>query len=284
MNLEKVLNVQLDPIEHEITDKDCILYSLGIGLGADPVATAQLQYVYEKDLKAFPSHSVVIAHPGPWVTRPELEINWIKLLHGEQTITQHHPLQPGKTYVGNYRVLGVVDKGADKGALLYQEKTLTEKKSGEIVSTVTSSYFMRGDGGCGGNGYEPPVSTAVPERDADQQVEIATAMNAGLIYRLSGDYNPIHADPEKARQAGFDRPILHGLCSFGIATRAIIEACCDNRPEQLEHIGLRFSSPVYPGETIAVNLWNEGEEIRFSAISVERGIKVLDQGTAIVKN
>jgi acyl dehydratase len=283
MILNKVLEYQLKPVEHTISEKDCMLYSLGIGLGMDPVDPKQLQFVYEKDLKAFPSQSVVIAHPGAWVTDPELEINWIKLLHGEQTITQHKPLVPGKTYVGNYRVLGVVDKGEDKGSILYQEKTLTDKETGDLVSTVTSSYFMRGDGGCGGSGYEPPAPVVIPEREADKSVTIATADNSALIYRLSGDYNPIHGDPEKARKAGFDRPILHGLCTFGVATRAILDTYCDSEPERLEFVGLRFSSPVYPGETVKVDFWEEDGDVLFAATVVERGVKVLNAGRARVK-
>lgn len=284
MQLDKVLNVELPTKEHPISDKDCMLYSLGIGLGMDPVDPAQLQFVYEGGLKAFPSQSVVIAHPGPWVTRPELEINWLKLLHGEQTMTMHQPLQPGKTYVGNYRVMGVVDKGADKGSILHQEKTLTDKETGELVSTVTASYFLRGDGGCGSSGESPEPFNPMPEREADHAVEIATAQNSALIYRLSGDYNPLHADPAKASKAGFDRPILHGLCTFGVATRALVQICCDNDPEKLEFVGLRFSKPVYPGETIAVSIWNEDNgDIRFAATAVERNVRVLDQGTARVK-
>lgn len=282
MNLDKVLDIQLEPIEQQITEKDCMLYSLGIGLGMDPIDPMQLQFVFEDGLKAFPSHSVVISHPGPWVTRPELDINWIKLLHGEQTITQHQPLQPGKTYLGNYKVLGVVDKGADKGSILYQEKSLTEKDSGELVSTVTSSYFLRGDGGCGSSGYEPTIVEEVPSREPDAVIEIPTAENSALIYRLSGDYNPIHADPVKAKKAGFERPILHGLCSFGVATRAVLETCCDNQPERLQHLGLRFSKPVYPGETISVSIWRESNEVRFAASALERNVRVLDRGTALI--
>lgn len=283
MILDKVLGIELPSIEQTVSEKDCILYSLGIGLGMDPVAPSQLQFVYEDGLKAFPSQSVVIAHPGAWVTRPELEINWLKLLHGEQAIIQHKPLSPGGTYVGNYRVLGVVDKGADKGSILYQEKTLRDKLSGDLVSTVTSSYFMRGDGGCGSSGYAPEAARPVPGRDPDEVVEIPTALNAALIYRLSGDYNPIHADPAKAAMAGFDRPILHGLCSFGVATRAVLETYCNNAPERLGSLGLRFSKPVYPGETIAVSIWRETDEVRFSATVKERDIRVLDQGWAKVK-
>ena len=283
MILDKVLNYQLQPVEHTISEKDCMLYALGIGLGADPVDPGQLQFVYEKNLKVFPSQSVVIAHPGPWVTDPALEINWLKLLHGEQTITQHQPLQPGKTYVGNYKVLGVVDKGADKGSILYQQKTLTDKASGAVVSTVTSSYFMRGDGGCGSSDFIPPAAIQIPQRAVDKTTTIATATNAALIYRLSGDYNPIHGDPEKAQKAGFERPILHGLCTFGVATRAILDSYCAGVPDKLEFVGLRFSSPVYPGETIQVDFWEEKDHIKFRATAVERGVTVLNQGLAHLK-
>ncbi len=281
MNLDRVLSAQLGPVEHTISERDCMLYALGIGLGMDPADPAHLQFVYEDGLKAFPSQSAVIAHPGDWVTRPELEINWIKMLHGEQAITQHLPLQPGKTYIGNYRVLGVVDKGTEKGSILYHEKTLTDKESGDLTSTVTSSYFMRGDGGCGSSGYEPEPLKPVPEREPDQVVEIPTAPNSAFIYRLSGDYNPIHADPVKAAKAGFEQPILHGLCTFGVATRALLMTCCNNQPEHLDFVGLRFSKPVYPGETIAVSIWDEGSgAIRFAASAHERNARVLDQGSA----
>jgi len=285
MNLEKVLKLKLEALEHAISEKDCMLYALGIGLGTNPLDPAELQFVYEEGLKVFPSHSVVIAHPGAWVKRPELEINWIKLLHGEQTVTQHKPLQPGRTYVGRYDILGVVDKGPDKGSILYQRKTLEDKDSGDLVSTVTSSYFLRDDGGCGSSGYAPDAPEPVPDREPDDVIEIHVPENAALVYRLSGDYNPIHADPAKAKAAGFKRPILHGLCSFGIATRALLAACCNNDPQRLEFVGLRFSRPVYPGETIACSIWNESGGIaRFSADVPKRKVRVLDRGTARFKN
>jgi len=283
MILAKVLNNKLPSVEHTISAKDCMLYSLGIGIGNNPIEARQLQYVYEDNLKVFPSQSVVIAHPGPWVTDPAFGIDWLKLLHGEQSITQHEPLRPGRTYIGNFRVLGVVDKGLNKGSILYQEKTLTDKTSNKLVSTVTSSYFMRGDGGCGSSGYVPAPPVEMPDCKADHSVEYQTADNAALIYRLSGDYNPIHVDPITAKKIGFDRPILHGLCSFGIATRAILDTYCDSDPEKLESIALRFSSPMYPGETIRVDIWKGTSELKFSAIAMESGVKVLDKGLARIK-
>lgn len=282
MNLAKVLGVQLDPVEQTISEKDCMLYALGIGFGAEPTNPDHLQYVYEQNLKVFPSQSVVIAHPGPWITRPEFEIDFLRLLHGEQTVTQHQPLRPGTTYIGNYRILGVVDKGSEKGCILYQEKTLTDKATNELVSTVTSSYFMRGDGGCGSTDYVPDPPVSIPDRAPDHEVTIPTADNSALIYRLSGDLNPIHADPHKAGKAGFDRPILHGLCTFGAATRAIVQACGDSDPDRLEFVGLRFSAPVLPGETINVQIWRDDDEVKFTATVLERNVKVLDKGLARV--
>jgi len=283
MNLEKTLNKKLAPIEETITEKDCMLYALGIGLGQDPLDEKQLQFVYEKGLQVFPTMSVVVAHPGPWLREPALEVNYLKLLHGEQAIIQHAPLVAGKCYIGQYRVLGVVDKGADKGAIIYQEKTLTDKASGALVSTVTSSHFLRDDGGCGDSGYQPaPPPPARPQDQApDKVAQIETPPTSALLYRLSGDYNPLHADPEIAAQAGFERPILHGLCTFGIAARAILDCYGASRPQSLASMGLRFSAPVYPGEMVEVHMWDMGDHIQFTASVPQRGVKVLDKGHAV---
>lgn len=280
MHLDKTLAREFKEIEHYISEKDCMLYALGLGLGT---GEADLQFVYEKGLKVFPCQSVVISHPGPWPMEKELGIDWVKILHGEQSFTIYKPLEPEQTYVGSYKILGVVDKGPEKGALLYLEKILRHKDTGDKVSRVTSTYFLRGDGGCGGTDFEAPVLETVPDGAPDMSVEIPTLVQAGLIYRLSGDRNPIHADPELAVKAGFDRPILHGLCTMGVATRALLDACCDNQPERLKHVGLRFSAPVYPGETIRVDIWRRGDgEYSFEATAKERNKLVLSHGYAKV--
>lgn len=280
MNLEKVLNRQFALIEHVLTPRDCMLYALGVGVGERAVAKEDLQFVYEDDLKVFPAMVNVISHPGAWVKEPELGIDWVKILHGEQSFAIHKALTPGAIYVGSYRVTDVVDKGPGKGAMLYLQKTLREKDSGDIVSTVTSTYVLRGDGGCGGTTESAPPAHAIPERPADDSISLKTLPQSGLIYRLSGDYNPLHASPNIASQAGFERPILHGLCTMGVATRAILQACCGDQPERLRSVNLRFSSPVYPGETILTEFWHEGNGVSFRSTSVDRKVVVLNNGVA----
>lgn len=283
MNLERLLAKRFSPIAQHISQQECILYSLGIGIGAAPGDRNHLQFTYEDGLKVFPSMVNVISHPGAWLKEPELEVDWVKILHGEQSFRIHRPLDPGKTYVGSYRINGVIDKGAGKGAMLYLEKQLREKDHEDVVSTVTSTYVLRGDGGCGSTIANAPPVHSIPERPADFQCTVETLPQAALIYRLSGDYNPIHADPGLAKKAGFERPILHGLCSFGVATRAILQTCCDNRPERLGAMQLRFSAPVYPGETVVTEIWRDGEIFSFRSRVAERDVIVLNNGRAEVQ-
>jgi acyl dehydratase len=280
MNLDKILAKQFPKIEHPLVARDCMLYALGIGVGGQPDQRGQLQFAYEDGLKVFPSMVNVISHPGGWVKEPELEIDWVKLLHGEQSFEIHHPLEVGRTYVGSFRVTRVIDKGPGKGVMLYQEKQLREKDSQILVSTVTSTYVLRGDGGSGGTTTDAPAPHAIPDRPADTACSMPTLAQAALLYRLSGDYNPIHADPSLARKAGFDRPILHGLCTLGVATRAVLQTYCENDPARLRSLRLRFSSPVYPGETIITEFWRDGPVISFVARVAERDVVVLNNGRA----
>ncbi|WP_028605505.1 MaoC/PaaZ C-terminal domain-containing protein [Ottowia thiooxydans] len=280
MNLQKVLAHQFKPIEHILQPRDCMLYAAGIGLGARPEHPGDLQFLYEKSLKVFPSFVNVIAHPGGWVQAPELEIDWVKLLHGEQAFEMHRPLEPGKTYVGTFKVTDVVDKGEGKGALIFMQKTLHEVGHDDPVGTVTSTYFLRGDGGCGGTANAAPTPHPVPDCAPDGTCVLETLPQAALIYRLSGDYNPIHADPAIARKAGFERPILHGLCSLGVATRAIVQAVCGDDADKLKSFSLRFSSPVYPGETIATDYWVDGPVVSFRSRVLGRDVVVLNNGRA----
>lgn len=280
MKLDKVLAFPFKPIEHTLSARDCMLYAAGIGVGERPESPSDLQFLYEQGLKVFPSFVNVIAHPGGWIQSPELEIDWVKLLHGEQSFEMHRQLEVGKTYVGTFRVTDVVDKGLGKGALIFMRKELREKGHDEVVSTVTATYFLRGDGGSGGTATSAPTPHTLPERAPDGQCVLPTLKQAALIYRLSGDYNPIHADPAIARKAGFERPILHGLCSLGVATRAVLQAACDDRPERLRSLALRFSTPVYPGETVATDYWIDGPIVSFRARVLERDVVVLGNGRA----
>ena len=280
MNLEKLLAWPFKELEHTLHPRDAILYALGIGIGAAADDPQELQFTYEKGLKVFPSWVNVIAHPGGWIMAPELEVDWVKLLHGEQSFRIEKPLLPERTYVGRYRIRDVLDKGEGKGALLYLEKQLVDKETQELAAVVTSTYFLRGDGGSGGTTDVADPAHPIPERAPDFSLTLPTLPQSALIYRLSGDLNPIHADPVLARKAGFERPILHGLCTLGVATRAVLAACCDNNPDALASLQLRFSSPVYPGETLVTDFWRDGEVVSFRSRVAERDLVVLNNGRA----
>jgi acyl dehydratase len=280
LNLDAVRNYRFAPTEHSYTRRDSMLYALGLGYGADPLDPAQLAFVYESELKTVPSICCVLAHPGFWAKDPALGIDWLKMLHGEQSFEIHSPIPPEGTVVGSYEITGVEDKGAGKGAILHQAKKLHEKASGKPLATVKSVLFLRGDGGCSGFGVVPPQPQALPDDKPSQQHDIATLPQSALIYRLSGDYNPIHADPAAAAKAGFERPILHGLCTFGLATRAIISTFAPETPERLTSLFARFSRPVFPGETIRTEFFRSDDRIQFRSRALERDVIVLDRGSA----
>ena len=172
MNLERILAKQFPHLEHTLSPRDCMLYALGVGVGSRPALREELQFTYEDGLEVFPAMVNVISHPGGWTKEPELGIDWVKILHGEQSFDIHAPLAPGRTYVGDHRITDVIDKGPGKGAMLYLQKTLTDKESGHIVSTVTSTYVLRGDGGCGSTSDKAPAVHAVPERPADDSISL----------------------------------------------------------------------------------------------------------------
>jgi len=227
---------------------------------------------------ALPTMSVVLGTPGFWSREPDTGLDWVKILHGEQGLVNHKPLPAEATVVGKTRITEIIDKGQGKGALLLVERKVYEKASGELLATLTSSSFARGDGGFGGPSGPAPQPHALPERKPDAVSDQATLPMAALIYRLSGDYNPLHANPKVAKAAGFKQPILHGLCTFGVAGHAILKTCCGYRPERMKSMQLRFSSPVYPGETIRTEMWTDGNVVSFRAKVVERDIVVLNNG------
>jgi acyl dehydratase len=280
MDLEAIKSFRLVPIEHRYTAKDSMLYALGLGFGERATDPAHLQFVYEKGLRAVPSACVVLAHPGFWVNNPSLKIDWVKILHGEQSFEITRPLPPEGLVRGEYEIVAVEDKGAEKGAVMHVVKRLFEGTRSEPVATVTSVYMLRGDGGQGHFGTAPPPPSPLPEGNPNITLDIATLPQSALIYRLSGDLNPIHADPAAATRAGFPKPILHGLCSMGIATRALIETVCEGDPARLRSVSLRFSKPLFPGETVRMEIFKSGSTVRFRARAVERDVVVLDRGSA----
>ena len=282
MNRDKLLAKVFADIHAPYSKRDTMLYALGVGAAQDPLDPRDLRFVFEKELQALPSYSCVLAHPGSWVMEPELEFNWVKLLHAEQHFNLVRPLPAEGAVIGSYRITGLLDKGPDKGALLYLEKSL-KLPSGEAIGTVSSTYFLRGDGGCGNWGEVGAELPAVPDSAPDGTLDLPTLPIAGLIYRLSGDYNPLHADPAVARKAGFEKPILHGLCTYGVVCQSLVRAVCDFDATRLRGMGARFTKPVYPGETIRTQWWKGADgQFQFRCLSVERNEVVLDRGVATV--
>ncbi len=278
IDVDKLLNWPFEQVEHAYTTRDTALYALGVGLGMDPVNEAELRFLYEKNMLALPTMAVVIGYPGTWASDPDSGIDYLKVLHGEQGIRVHKPLPAAATVTGLSRVTGVVDKGEGKGALIYVEREVKDKASGEKLCTLSSTIFARGDGGFGGpDGPTKDVHT-LPKREPDLVCDLPTLPQAALIYRLSGDWNPLHVDPKVAKKAGFEKPILHGLGTLGVAGHAILKTCCDYDPARLKSLDLRFSAPVYPGETIRTEIWRDGEIVSFRARVIERDVVVLNNG------
>ena len=278
---QKILDWPFEPVEQTYTERDTILYALGCGLGIDPLDEDQLRFVFEEpELLALPSMAAVLSPPGFWARHPDAGIDWVRILHGEQAMEIHRPLPAAATVAATAKVTDIVDKGPDKGALLFVERTVRDGESGEDLATLRSTTFARGDGGCGGTTETAPAPHPVPDRAPDLACDLPTAPNSALIYRLSGDPNPLHASPAVARAAGFDRPILHGLCSWGVAGHAILKSCCGYDPARIRSMALRFSAPVYPGETIRTEMWRDGNIVSFRARVAERDAVVLNNGRA----
>ena len=267
-------------VEHSYAARDTMLYALGLGCGSDPTDADDLRFVYEDGLVALPTMAVVLGGPGFWLKNDKTGVDWRRILHGEQSVIIHRPLAVAGRVIGRTRVTEIIDKGAGKGALMFSERTLIDQASGAPVATLASTTFMRGDGGFGGPSGPAPEPHTLPDRAPDAACDFATLPQAALIYRLSGDYNPLHADPKVAASAGFPRPILHGLCSFGIAGRALIKLACDNDPKRLKSMRLRFSAPAFPGETIRTEIWRDGAQVSFRARVVERDLVILNNGLA----
>ena len=288
IDYEKLKARKFPEVEQTYTAKDTMLYALGLGYGYDPMDENQLQFVYEKNLKALPTMAVVLAYPGFWMKNPDSGIDWVRLVHGEQSLTVHNPLPVAGTVIGTSRIISIVDKGQGKGALVFQERTLRDQSSGDLLATIDHLTFCRADGGFSekaGNGPKggdpmPPPKPAVPESAPQAVCELPTLPQAALIYRLCADDNPLHAEPAVAKAAGFPKPILHGLASYGVAGHAILKTFCSYDPARLKSLALRFSAPVFPGETIRTEMWKEGNRVQFRAKSVQRDIVVLSHGTA----
>ena len=279
---EKLMALQIPPATQAYGAKDCILYALGVGLGQDPMNEDELAFVYEKNLKVLPTMATVLGYGGLAKRAEETGIDWVKVVNGEQGFVLHRALAGAETIVGHTRIVDVIDKGPGRGALLLLEREVAAEESGELIATVTQTIFCRGDGGFGGPPREAPPPHAVPSRAPDAVCDLATRPEAALVYRLSGDLNPLHAEPTFARAAGFPRPILHGLGTFGVAGHAVLKTMCGYDPARLTAFVGRFSAPIFPGETIRTEMWRDGAVVSFRARVVERDVIAINSGRAEV--
>jgi acyl dehydratase len=273
-------------LQQSYTVRDTILYALGAGAGIAADTPAKLSYVYEQvdgqPLQALPTMSCVLAAPGFWQREEQFGIDWRKVLHGEQSVTMHKPLPVEGEVHGELAIEAIYDKGEGKGALLYSVRELYDRKTGDLLATIRQSSFLRGNGGQGGLSEGAPKPHAVPtDRAADISVAMPTRPEQALIYRLSGDYNPLHADPAAAKASGFEGPILHGMASYGLVGRALLSALCDDDSARLKRLDVRFSTPVYPGETLVTEIWRDAPgKVSFLARVAERGVVAINNGYA----
>ena len=286
-----ILDQKSAPRTFTYSDKDVMLYALGIGLGADPMNETELPFVYERGLKVVPTAATVLAsgagrNAGPAPDMPPghrpSQINFLMVVHGEQKVELHKPLAPGGTYTAAGLTVGAYDKGKDKGAVIVNETVWTDEK-GEKVATLTGSTFARGDGGFGGPSEGAPEPHEVPTRAPDKSLDFTTSPDQALLYRLNGDRNPLHSDPDVAKRAGFPRPILHGLCTYGITCRAVLEGVTNFDPDQILSHQARFSAPVFPGDTITVDLWVDGKVVSFEARVKARNATVIKNGKTVLR-
>jgi len=281
INYEKLMGATWPERERTYTDRETMLYALGVGFGADPMDRRELPFVYEKDLKVLPTQSTVLVWDDSWAMKSG--INFLMVVHGEQRIELHRPLPPAATVVAAFRITDIFDKGEGRGAVVLTEQTLRDKATGAVLAVNRSTVFARGDGGFGGPKGSGPEPHALPARAPDLAVDLATRPDQALLYRLSGDRNPLHADPDFAGAAGFPRPILHGLCTYGHASHAIVKSVCDYDPARIVGFEGRFSAPVFPGETIRTEIWVDGGDVSYRCRVTERDTVVINNGLVRLK-
>jgi acyl dehydratase len=277
---DKLLALDIPAVEQAYGPKDCMLYALGLGLGQDPLNEDELAFVYEKNLKVLPTFALVQGYSPYWLRNQDMGVTWTKVVHGEQGLILHKPVSPQGVVIGQTRIVDVIDKGAGRGALVFSERKVTDKVTDDLLATLTQTTFCRADGGFGGPKRDAPAPHPIPARAPDLVCDLPTRPEMALVYRLSGDINPLHVDPEFAHAAGFPRTILHGLATFGVAGHALLKSECGYAPERLTAMAGRFSAPVYPGETIRTEIWRDRAVLSFRARVVERDVVAIDNGRA----
>jgi len=267
-------------VTHQRYDKrDVMLYAAAVGAGHQG-EDADLALICEDGLRALPAMAVVLATPGFWQMEPQYGIDWQRVLHAEQSVTWEHELPVEAEVRSELTVDAIIDKGAAKGALLYWSRHIYDEADDRLLATLRYVSFLRGDGGKGGSGDAAPVPPyPIPDRAPDRRASAQTRREQALLYRLCGDYNPLHSDPRVAHKAGLDRPILHGLCTYGFAGRMLQREVCANDSARVKRIDARFSAPVLPGDTLDLEIWNEGPgRAAYRVTARERNVVAINNG------
>lgn len=283
IDFQKVRTWPFPDIVHSYDERDVMLYALGVGMGADPADERELEFVYERNLKVLPSMAAIIGSPGTWYRDSSSGIAWEHMLHAEQDIRLFGSLPISGQLIGRNRVHALHDRGAGKGALLGIERDIFSP-DGEVLARLRRVDVLRQDGGFSVNGKNDPPPERLPALPEDlgrpdKWIDLALLPQAALIYRLSSDRNPLHVDPVVARRAGFDRPIMHGLGTMGLATCAAVRLCCDWEPKRLRRMAVRFTAPAFPGDVLRVSFWSRGQgTYAMRADAMNRRTRILDNG------
>ena len=276
IDYESFLELRDDERSFVYSDRETMLYALGAGMGRDPLDASELPFVFEgAGLVAMPTIAAVLTRSDLPRTLP---INMALMLHGEQGLVIHRPIPPSGTLLASTRITAAVDKGEGKGALIYYETTARLADEEMPLYAVRATLFARGDGGFGGPTGPVPAVHPIPNRAPDIVHETETRPDQALLYRLSGDRNPLHADPAMGKRAGFPVPILHGLCTYAIACRAVLATVCDYDVSRIRTFDVRFSSPVFPGDRIVTEIWVDGDQVSFRCRVPARDVTVVNNG------
>jgi acyl dehydratase len=258
-------------------DSEAILYALSIGMGRDPMDRKELPFVYEQGepFRTVPTLATVLV---PDMFPPGLGWDFSQVLHSEQRMQLYRPLPPKADLLINKKVVDAFDWGPNKGAVILFEAEGRLASDDTVIFTLGCTVMARGDGGFGGPMGKGPRPHRAPRREPDLSCDIDTRKDQALLFRLTGDRNPLHADPRLAAKVGFEAPILHGMCSYGVACRAILKTICDYDYTLIEGFDARFTAPVIPGDTITTDMWQDGNIVSFRCTVKDRDVIVLRNG------
>jgi acyl dehydratase len=277
---DSLINWSIPELEQSYGPADCILYSLGIGIGANPLDPEQLTFVTRKNLRAFPTMAVGLASPDLWLSDPRTGIDFTHVVHGGQDIYINRPLATSGTLISKTRVTDVIDKGEGRGLIVVTERKLYDKADGALFSTLISSFVARANGRLQSTRQLAPPHEIPTSREPTLIVDTPIPPNLGLVFHLTGDYVDFHVYPKAAAEFNFNAPPLHGVCLLGLAAWTVVANCCRSDPLRLQAFGLRFTAPAFPGETLRTEIWIEGLSVSFRTSSLDRKVLILNNGWA----